>query len=459
MLLYSGANLATEIDGSADLGFWFVANNLSQNSRFLANDGVGDSFVEDRYTLLNLGLNVKAQDLFRASLNSKTNGYLKGRGLINIEEKGYTLGTPNRSRYQVDELALEFQKVVPQLDLWLGRQTLYEVSGVSFDGLRALYHLGTTFDLAVYGGLGTDPRTLTGYIGPSYKSYPFTGKFQSVGIYTSHRGQKIRTDLAFHADLFKAKLDRGYIFSQAIYDATSKWTFSALINYGVLEDIGIKSIQANAISRPTSRVTNTLSFSRYGALVYKESGASVIPVPNQIDEDLVGEEKVNTTSYNSIRDHLMLRVFDRNYVFGAFQFSRRTFDDQNQMKYTAGYRDPDLLGSTFDLRLQTDLIDNYRGFNSVFDALLGKEFSSGALRIEAGGSFYGNERDDLLDNEPTPNPRQTEKEYTLRSNLYYVTTQKVSWLLNYALHNEIDATNQDQKVRSHEVYLATNIRF
>ena len=42
------------------------------------------------------------------------------------------------SRQQIDELNIEIEELLPQLDAWLGRQTLYKAGGVQFDGLRAI---------------------------------------------------------------------------------------------------------------------------------------------------------------------------------------------------------------------------------------------------------------------------------------------------------------------------------
>lgn len=449
----------TVTKGSADLGFWFITNNVSNASGFLADDGVGQSYVKNNYLLFNLGLRLTSFNLFDSSSATKINAHARGRALINLKNNFYTYGVPNRSRQQMDELALEFEKIMPTTDLWIGRQTIYETGGMVIDGLRVIFSTSEKLDIGVYGGLGSDPRNFTGYIGPAYRDFPFNHRFQAGGVYLSQRGEKLKTDLALNAELFKAKLDRFSFFSQLSYSLNPKWTFSGLLHAGLTKDKGLKSIQASAISRPHSRVTNTVSFTRYASLEYEKSNSSAIPVASGLDATNFGGTSVSTSSYNSVRNHVMIRVMDRNYMFGAFQFTRRTFDDENQFKYTAGYRDPSVFGSVFDLRLQTDVIDNFRGFHTTFDTLVGTDLGEGQYRVEGGLTFYANERDPFLNNQKTTGLGQTEKEYTIRLNGYYYGFGKMSWVLNYALHNETDSTNLDQKVKSHEVYLATNFRF
>lgn len=457
-LAWRGAQ-ATEVHGTGELGLWYLQNNVADSAAFVADDNVGVSYVEKRYTLANFGLRLEALDLLNGGENPKLNTRFKGRLLWNVGEHGTSLGVPDKTRQQIDEFSAEIAGIGEGVDLWVGRQTLYEAGGIGVDGVRGIYHVSKTLNVGAYGGLSNDPRNLTGYIGPSYKSGLFSARFQSGGAYISQQSERLKVDAAFNAELFKAKMNRLTLFSQAVYQLNPVWGFSALTTIGVAGDRGLKSVAGVLTSRPMPRITNTLSFSRYATLVYRESTSSAILVPAGIDAALVGGNDVSTSSYNSGREHLQIRVLDRNYIFGAFQFTRRTFDGQNQLKYTAGYRDPTLFGSTFDLRLQTDVIDNYRGFSTVFDTLLGKEFLDGALRLEGGATFYANERDLYVGNLFAQSAGEVEKEYSLRFNLYCLAGQKISWFLNYALHNEKDVANNRQKVRTHDLYVATNFRF
>jgi hypothetical protein len=298
---------------------------------------------------------------------------------------------------------------------------------------------------------------LTGYIGPAYRTNPFTADFQTFGSYVTFRGDRFKTDSSFYANLFKGKMDRAVVYTQNFYQPNSVWSFSALLQGNLAGRKALENTYITAAARPTSRITNTVSFGRYQSWFYDESNASAIPVPTGISTTPVGTE-VTAASYNTAREHVMFRIFERNYIFGAFQFSRRTFDDLNQFKYTVGYRDPTLFGSTYDLKFQTDLIDNYRGFNTAFDTLLGKDMSGGEFRLEGGFTYFANERDVYQSLQPT-GVRQTEKEYAARFNMYFTPFRELSWILNYALYFETDATNTDQKVRTHEVYGAAKIRF
>jgi hypothetical protein len=317
--------------------------------------------------------------------------------------------------------------------------------------------------VGVYGGFSNDPRNLTGYIGPSYERNPFSLRHRAAGFYYDLKGEKLRADAGIHAALFKGGLDRLSLLTQASYALDSVWTFGTLVHFGIAGDSGLKATQAVITSRPTNRVTNTFSFSRYVTWVFDKSNASAIPVPSSLlsNTSLIGVvgSDVRTASYNTLRNHVMVRIFDRNYLFGALQFSRRTFDGENQWKYTAGYRDPHLFGTSFDLRFQTDVFDNYRGFTTLFDAMLGREFLEGRFRMEAGGSFSATERDRLLNNVIVAPQAEGEKESALRFNVYYVAKNRVNWTLSYALYQERDVLNNDVRVRTHEVYLANNIRF
>jgi hypothetical protein len=439
---------ATEVRGGGELGFWYLQNDVSGAAGFQLDDGYGATYVQRRYMLGNLHLKMDALDLGDGS-STKYNTHFDGRVLWNINHHADSLAIPDRTRQQVDELSLEAAGIGERTDLWLGRQTLYEAGGVGVDGARVIYHLSDQLGFGVYGGLSNDPRNLTGYIGPVYRWQPFSSHFETGGLFVSQKGERFKLDAAVNAELYKAKIDRLAVYSQAVYQLNPTWAFSGMADLGVAGDRGIKSLSVYVTTRMTSRVTNTLSFFRFASFRYKESSVSAIPVPAGIDASLVRGADVVTSSYNSGRDQIQIRILDRNYIFGGFQVTRRTFDDSNQFKYTAGYRDPTLFGSTFDLRLQTDVIDNYRGFNTAFDSVLGKEFSDGRIRLEGGATFYANERNLAS---------EVEKERSYRFTFFYLPTKTLSWLVNYALHEERDAVNGSQRVRVHDLYISSAFR-
>ncbi|MFH1263338.1 MAG: hypothetical protein V1495_07865 [Pseudomonadota bacterium] len=440
---------ATEVHGGGELGFWYLQNDVSDAAGFQLDDGYGAIYVQRRYMLGNLHLKLDALDLGNGS-NTKYNTHFDGRVLWNINHHADSLAIPDRTRQQVDELSLEAAGIGERTDLWLGRQTLYEAGGVGVDGARVIYHLSDQLGFGVYGGLANDPRNFTGYIGPAYRSRPFSSHFETGGLFLSQKSERLRLDAAVNAGFYKAKIDRLAVYSQAVYQLNPTWTFSGMADLGVAGDRGIKGVSAFVTTRVTSRITNTASFLRFTTLRYKESNVSAIPVPAGIDASLVRGADVVTSSYNSGRDQVQIRILDRNYIFGGFQVTRRTFDDANQFKYTAGYRDPTLFGSTFDLRLQTDVIDNYRGFNTALDTLLGKEFSDGKVRLEGGATFYANERNLAS---------EVGKDRSYRFNVFYLPTKTFSWLINYALHEERDVVNGSQRIRVHDLYFSSAFRF
>lgn len=458
LLSFSGSE-AAELHGNGNFGFWYVGNNVSNGNGFLVDDGYGSTYVQNHYMLANLGLRLDAKNILERASGLKLHAHVKGRLLWNLGKNSYALAIPDKTRQQIDDFSLELVGVASSLDLWFGRQTLYEAGGVGVDGVRAIYHLSPELGLGVYGGLTNDPRNLTGYIGPAYRSRLFSSDFQAAGAYLTNRTDRFMLDAALNAQLYKAKLDRFTLFTQSTYRLTPNWTLSGIIDFGLAGDTGLKRAQAMVISRPTSRVTNTLSFTRFVSLRYKESDASAIPVPSGVDATLVNGNEVETSSYNIGREHIQIRIFNRNFIFAAFQFARRTFDNKNQLKYTAGYRDPRLFGSSFDLRFQTDVIDNYRGFNTLFDTIVGREFLDGRLRLEGGVTYYANERDQYVGNSFVAHQSEVEKEYSLRFNLYGYATKKISWVLNYALHNEKDLAQNRQKIRIHDLYVGSNFRF
>jgi hypothetical protein len=449
---------ATETHGSADIGIWYLQSNIKGNS-LIADDGYGENYIFDRYSLANIGLKLDALDLTSANSSSPLNAHFKGRFFYRLTDGQYTLGFPNRARGEIDELNVEAKRVADSLDLWFGRQLVFEAGGALFDGVRGIYHVNDRIDVALFGGLDADPRQLIGYIGPAYEEKPFSTDFQTGGIYTTYRGDQFKSDSSLRTSMFKGKLDRLALYTQASYQYDSVWNFAGSFDADIAGKPAIRTFTTFVTSRPVPWVTNTLSFMRWRTLAFKESNVSAIPVPLGVDPVPVGGTEINPSSYNSVRDHIQFRVAQRNYIFTAFQFTRRTFDNLNQYKYTFGYRDPKLFNSTYDLRAQTDLIDNFRGFNTAFDLIVGKEWREGVVRLEGGGTAYANERDIYVGYDADPSqPRQTEKEFSLRLNAYYNPNRTVSWLLNYALHHESDFINS-QKINTHEVYLATGFRF
>jgi hypothetical protein len=449
MLLSMGAE-AADLRGGADLGFWFLSGNFSDAPGVPVDDGYGSTYLQDRYTLGNLGLRLDVLNLTDRSEGMQLNARTKGRILWNPEGKGHTLGFEERTRQQIDELSLEWSGLAGAFDLWIGRQTIYEAGGAGVDGLRGVYHLTKEVDLALYGGVTNDPRNLTGYIGPTYRSKLFSSRFPSGGMYATGRFERVRFDSALNAQMYRDRLDRLSLFSQASWQANAVWSFSGSTEIGLAGVRGINGLTAAITTRPTGRITNTLSFSRFASLRYRDSDLSAIPVPADVDAARVNGGEVDISSYNSGREHLQVRIFDRNYLYGAFQFTRRTFDKRNQRKYTAGYRDPELFGTTFDLRLQTDVIDNYLGFHTVLDGSLGKEFRDGRFRIEGGATLYANEED------PYAN---VEKEYSLGLQFFAFTTARISWSASYFLHFEKDLLDDRRDLRIHDLYVSTNIRF
>ncbi|HLG20948.1 MAG TPA: hypothetical protein VI895_14180 [Bdellovibrionota bacterium] len=456
--LYSVSAQAGDIHGSVDVGGWVAFNNLSDAPGFVVDDGVGNNHVQKRYSLLRLGLRLDAADLFDGGDGQRVNAHLDFDSLINPDERRYTLGVNDQFRQELRQLNVELPKMGGIADVWFGRQLVYEAGGANFDGLRGVFHVGESVDIGLFGGLGVDPRNLAGYIGPAYRDNPFTLDFQTAGFYSSYRGERIKADGGFESLFFKGHADRMTLFSQGFFNLDRVWSFSGFVRGALIGSRGLENLNGTVTARPTSRVTNNLSFERFRAFVFKKSNDSAIPVPTGISSSFVNNIDVDTSSYNTVKDHVMLRVFERNFIFGAVSFTRRTFDDENQMRYTIGYRDPRLFGSFADLKLQTDLIDNFRGFNAVLDGLLGYEWMESKLRLEGGATYFANEREIFLSNLPT-GQRQTDKEYALRGNAYFNPMREVSLIFAYTLYAETDATNNDQVMRIHEIYLGTNFRF
>ncbi|MFH1018336.1 MAG: hypothetical protein V1798_09170 [Pseudomonadota bacterium] len=456
----NGAVAAPQVDGSADFGVWYLHNDLKDNPLIQIDDVARNTYIHSRYTLFQTGLKLDATDLWQREDDLKLNSHFRGRLLWNPDRHAYTLGPADRVRDQISDLNIQLENLAEQTDLWLGRQTIWEAGNPIVDGVRAVYKIEDDLDLALYGGLGGSPNNLTGYIGPFYRTNPFTLDFQTVGAYATYHGTAWKLTAAFRTDLFKGSLDRGTFFTQGFYPLSTKWSVAGLVEYDVAGKPGLKNGEVFLTSRPTATVTNTFSLARWSTVAYKESNASAIPVLAEVDPAPVGGNEVDTSSYNVVRNHIMLRLFQRNYVFGAFAFTRRTFDDRNQLKYTAGYRNPNLFGSNIDARFQLDVIDNFRGFNTAFDTLFGRDFLEGRWRLEGGGSMFADERDAYLNFQRDPTqPREADNEYALRLNAYFNPSRTLTWVLNYAFYREVDVINARQKVHTHDVYLGTHVKF
>lgn len=435
------------------MGAWHVRNDVGDNPKILDTDGVGEDYVDDAFTLFTFQLKADNRGLF----DSASAFHVDGRALLSPFGDRYALG-PAQSRYEAREFSLELKNVTERSDLWVGRQRILPAGGVGVDGLRSVIHVSDTTDLAFYGGLGNNPRTYTGYIGPAYEANPFTIRFIGAGAYASTRTQRLGLDFAVNALLFDRQLDRLFAFSQLSYMIDPVWTVSALAQVGMSGFVGLENLQASVITKPSRKFTNTVSFYRYANLVYQESRASVVPVGPVSDPALFGGAEVITASYNAVREHFMFNVLESSYAFGAIEYAKRGFDDASRVKYTAGFREPDLFSAGLDFRIQTDLIDNYRGFNSVLDIQLGQEFADGKFRLDTGVTLLGNERDTFANNAAT-GARDDDEEYTLRAMATLFTGLKTYWNLAYNFHREIDTLVDDQKVKIHEIFLMSHLGF
>lgn len=452
LLLLASSGYSADWNGGVDLGFWYIRNNLSDNPLLLQNDGIGETYIDDSYRLFILN----ARGVGLGVFSKNTNFHFDMRSLLNPFDDRYTFGVA-QNRFDVRQLAIETRN--DNFDLWWGRQRILEAGNVGLDGVRTVIHTSPTMDVGVYGGLGSNPRNYTGYIGPYYEKNPINLKLQAFGAYLSHRQDHFSIDAALNTLFFKFKPDRLFFFTQAMYKINPVWSLSGVMQASFNDYKGFETLQASVITRPSKKWNNTLSFYRFVTLSYKESRASAIPVGPVIDPDIIGGVLLNTTSYYSVRDHIMVHVMNSNYIFAAIEYSKRTFDDLSRMKYTAGFRDPELFNSSWDLRVQTDLIQNYRGFNSMVDFLVGKEFLSGKTRLDFGATLFSNERDIYVDYVNSGLTRQSDEEYRLRILGTWLQTQKLMWNASYAYNHEVDATNNNQDVNFHEFFLMTNVRF
>lgn len=447
---------AVEMKGYINTGIWYLKNDLDSSTTFIANDGYGQSYVQGDFSMFNASFRLDFLNLNDPNSSTKMKAHLKGRFLYNLQNNPYSLATPDRYRYQFDEVNVEINSGMT--DLWIGRHVLYEAGGVGVDGITSIFNVGKNAGLGVYGGLGNDPRTLTGYIGPSYQTAPFTADFMAFGGLAKLHYEKFQLDVAANALLFEKSIDRANLFIQTNWMATDAWRFSGYVDAGFMGDKGIQKGLLMITTKITPKLTNRFSVSEFRSLFYKASDASGIPVNVALNPAFPIGTEVDTSEYYYARDEIQYR-FNRNYMFTGIEYGKRTFDDRERFKYTIGYFDPQLFDSPYDLKIQTDIINNYLSFNSSIDLMIGRYFAGDAFRAEVGGTFYANERDEIVNNVVVSSTGEVEKETTGRVNLYYNSSRTLSWLLNYAFYKEVDVFNDFQHVHTHEIYFSSNIRF
>ena len=202
---------AGETNGSVDLGYWYVKNNLLDQPNALADDGVGQNFLQSDYALLMMGIRLNSNDIFSNS-DKKTNFHFRTKALSNFSNSLYTQGIDDRWRFEFKEANFEFEEAFTNTDLWVGRQTILAAGAARFDGVQFLFHLNDQADLGLYGGLGQNPRSQTGYIGPDYVVDYSSFDFIHSGLYTSYRKDRLQFDLGLHSEFFEGKIDRIYHF-------------------------------------------------------------------------------------------------------------------------------------------------------------------------------------------------------------------------------------------------------
>ncbi len=454
-ILFIPSVQAVEIQGYLNTGVWYLKNNVASDANYVFNDSYGQSYVQGNFAMLNANLNMDIIKLEDPSSSVTKSIHLKALGLYDLLDHPYSLAPEDPYRYQFDEanVQLGFKKV----DLWIGRHTIYESGGIGVDGMTALFETSEHSGVGLFAGLGNDPRTLTGYIGPTYRTTPFNADFYTGGVFTKMHTDTFQWDTGINTLLFKKKVDRSNVFTQLLWIATPSWTFSTILDAGFLGQKGLQRGLLGITTKVTPKLTNRFYVSQFRSLYFKESNISAIPAPSGLDPSFIIGTGVNTSEYYSVRDEVQLR-FNQNYIFTGFEYARRTFDDQNRAKYTMGYFDPEIFGSEFDFRIQADMIKNYVSFNSDIDLMLGRDFANEKLRAEVGGTFYANERD-LFQNGVFVNSKgQIEKETTARANLVLNVSHAISLFANYAFYKETDVFNLDQHINTHEIYFSTNFR-
>lgn len=456
MLGTFSAEAAPDIRGYLNTGIWYLKNDLANNPSYVSADSYGQAYVQGDFALFNASLNFDALHLQNPQSRTDISLHFKARGLYDLLNRSYSLAPDDRYRYQFDETNLQLG--MKNMDLWLGRHTVYEVGGIGVDGVTALFRKSDRFGVGAFGGLGNDPRTLTGYIGPSYRTIPFNADFYTGGVFMRQHTDKFQMDNGVSTLLFKKKVDRSNFFSQFYWNATNKWGFSGILDIGFMGYKGLQRSLLGVNTKITQKLTNRLTLSQYRSIFYKQSDASGIPIPTGLNPAFIVGTAVDTSQYVSLRDEVQIR-FGKNYMFTGFEYARRTFDDQNRFKYTIGYYDPEIFNSEFDFRVQTDVIKNFVSFNTSIDMILGRDFANDKFRAEIGATFYANERDLFENGAFVSSKGQVEKETTSRVNFQYNATHNLSFFMNYAYYTEIDIYNQNDHVHTHEVYFSSNIRF
>jgi hypothetical protein len=456
LILISSIAQATDVQGYLNTGVWYLKNDLASNPAYISADNYGQSYVQGDFALFNANLTLDALHMNDPGSDVDIGIHLKGRALYNLLDHDYTLAPNDKYRYQLDETNVQF--AFRNADLWVGRHTVYEAGGIGVDGATALFHKSDRFGFGIYAGLGNDPRTLTGYIGPTYKTVPFNSDFYAGGLFTRIHAEKFQMDIGANTLVFNRKVDRSNFFTQFFWNAKPSWSYFGMLDIGFMGDKGLQKGMLGVNTKITPKLTNRFSFSEFRSIFYSQSDASGIPVPTGLNPTFVVGTNVNTSEYYTGRDEIQIR-FDQNYVFTGLEFARRTFDHQNRAKYLLGYFDPSIFGSEYDFRIETDIIDNYVSFNSSIDMMVGRDFANNKFRAEVGETLYANERD-LYEGGVFVNSKgQVEKETTARANLQYSPTHTLAFFLNYAYYKEIDVYNLNQAVHTHEVYLSSNIRF
>lgn len=454
--LFAQQAMASEVKGYLNTGVWYLKNDLESSPNFIASDGYGNSYVQGDYTLFNASLDLDVLKMNDPNSGTDISAHIKGRALLNPFDHQYSLGMPDKYRYQADELNIQLGRAAA--DYWIGRHTIYETGGIGVDGLTALFKTSDHAGIGIYGGLGNDPRTLTGYIGPTYKTTPFTADFMTGGAFAKIHYDAFQMDIGANSLFFKKKVDRANLYTQFFWNAAKAWSFGGLLDAGFMGDKGLSRGLLAINTKITPKITNRFTLAEYRSYFYKYSNASAIPVPAAINPTFNIGTTVDTSEYYLLSDEIQFK-FDQNYIFTSMDFARRTFDDRNRFKYTLGYFDPEIFGSEFDMRIQTDIIDNFVGFNSDIDIMIGHDFANDLFRAEVGGTFYANERNIFENGAVVSTAGEIEKETAARVNLEWTMTSALSWLLNYAYYIETDVVNGNQNVHTHDVYFASNIRF
>ena len=453
---WATSSLAEETHGYINTGFWFMKNDLASNPTYTATDGYGNSYVQGDFGMFNADATIDFLHLNDPRSKTDISVHLKGRFLDNVLGNPYTLAPDDKYRYQADEANVEINS--GSTDILIGRHTIYESGGVGVDGITAIFSSPKHFGLGVFGGLGNDPRTLTGYIGPTYRTIPFNSDFLTGGAFTKIHYDRFQMDNGINTIYFHHSVDRSDFYTQFNWLPVAAWTFSGYLDLGFMGDKGIQRGLLAINTKVTKKLTNRFSFSEFRSVFYAASDAGGIPVPATFNAAFPLGTVVNTSEYYYVRDEVQYR-FDRNYFFTGLEHGHRTYDGGDREKYFLGYYDPVIFDSPYDFRIQTDIIDNYLSFNTDIDIILGRNFYNDKFRAEIGGTFYANERDTRLNNAVTAPSGEVEKETTARINLQWNMEHNISWLLNYAYYTEVDVVNNNDHVHTHEIYVSSNLRF